>query len=50
MYIPNFTRCSVEDYLFSGTLVMPFITPKTFSSVDAVFLSTTVKYYYPRYP
>lgn len=33
LYISNFTVCSVEDYIFSGTIVMPFITPKTVSSI-----------------
>ena len=50
MFIPNFTLCSVECYTFSGTIVMPFITPNTVSSVDVFFISTTVKhYYYPHY-
>lgn len=33
MYVPNFTLSSVEHYIFSGTIVMPFITPKTVSSL-----------------
>ena len=33
MYIPNSTLSSVECYTFPGTIVMPFITPKTVSSL-----------------
>lgn len=33
MYIPNSTLSSVEGYTFPGTIVMPFITPKTVSSL-----------------